>query len=239
MRHILPIAVQGTVRTEAGNGARRHGECVSTFRFDSGAGKVDCQTRVSAPVERGAAAAPRRPGPHHRLPDHDLRRRRGAGARAAPAGSRRSAAVIEALAERTGHRPGPPGEGHESEIPAAPPRRWSARCRPGPRPAVGRCIVADSDGAIVGSIPNDPEKLGRQILDVLGPSQPLTTFGAAAGTLEITLPNGARRVRHGAGIAQSARHPRRRRDRIERALPAGDRPRRSLSPCRQPPASWC
>ncbi len=52
-------------------------------------------------------------------------------------------------------------------------------------------IVADSDGAIVGSVPNDPEKLGRQILDVLGPSQPLTTFGAAAGTLEITLPNGA------------------------------------------------
>ena len=52
-------------------------------------------------------------------------------------------------------------------------------------------IVADSDGTIVGSVPNDPEKLGRQILDVLGPSQPLTTFGAAAGTLEITLPNGA------------------------------------------------
>ena len=33
--------------------------------------------------------------------------------------------------------------------------------------------------------------LGRPILDLLGPSQPLTTFGAAAGTLEITLPDGA------------------------------------------------
>ncbi len=52
-------------------------------------------------------------------------------------------------------------------------------------------IVADSDGTIIGSVPNDPQKLGRQILDVLGPSQPLTTFGAAAGTLEITLPDGA------------------------------------------------
>jgi two-component system cell cycle sensor histidine kinase PleC len=51
-------------------------------------------------------------------------------------------------------------------------------------------LVADADGAIVASIPNDPQKLGRHILDVLGPAQPLTTFGAAAGTLEITLPDG-------------------------------------------------
>ena len=52
-------------------------------------------------------------------------------------------------------------------------------------------LVADADGAIVASIPDDPQKLGRPILDFLGPSQPLTTFGAAAGTLEITLPDGA------------------------------------------------
>ena len=52
-------------------------------------------------------------------------------------------------------------------------------------------LVADADGAIVASVPNDLQKLGRPILDVLGPSQPLTTFGAAAGTLEITLPDGA------------------------------------------------
>ena len=52
-------------------------------------------------------------------------------------------------------------------------------------------LVADADGAIVASVPNDLQKLGRPILDLLGPSQPLTTFGAAAGTLEITLPDGA------------------------------------------------
>jgi len=52
-------------------------------------------------------------------------------------------------------------------------------------------VVADAEGAIVASIPSDPQKLGRRILDVLGPAQPLTTFGAAAGTLEITLPDGA------------------------------------------------
>ena len=52
-------------------------------------------------------------------------------------------------------------------------------------------LLADADGAIIASLPNDPQKLGRPILDLLGPSQPLTTFGAAAGTLEITLPDGA------------------------------------------------
>jgi two-component system, cell cycle sensor histidine kinase PleC len=52
-------------------------------------------------------------------------------------------------------------------------------------------LVADADGAIVASVPNDPQKLGRPILNLLGPSQPLTPFGAAAGALEITLPDGA------------------------------------------------
>ena len=53
-----------------------------------------------------------------------------------------------------------------------------------------RVLIADGDGAIVASAPNEPQLLGRQILDVLGPSQPLTTFGAAAGTMEIALADG-------------------------------------------------
>ena len=52
-------------------------------------------------------------------------------------------------------------------------------------------LVADSDGRIVATLPNDPRQIGRPLIDLLGPSQPLTTFGAAAGTLEITLPGGA------------------------------------------------
>jgi two-component system, cell cycle sensor histidine kinase PleC len=51
-------------------------------------------------------------------------------------------------------------------------------------------LLADADGTIIASYPNDPQRLGRPILDLLGPAQPLTTFGAAAGTLEITLPDG-------------------------------------------------
>jgi two-component system cell cycle sensor histidine kinase PleC len=53
-----------------------------------------------------------------------------------------------------------------------------------------RVLVADGDGAIVATLPGEPQLLGRQMLDVLGPSQPLTTFGATAGTMEITLGNG-------------------------------------------------
>src|SRR5271154_4465385 len=54
-----------------------------------------------------------------------------------------------------------------------------------------RILTADGDGAIVAIVPGtDLPPRGRHILDVLGPSQPLTTFGAAAGTMEIVLPDG-------------------------------------------------
>ena len=49
-------------------------------------------------------------------------------------------------------------------------------------------LVADSEGTIIGSVPADPQKLGRPILDVLGVAQPLTALGSA-GTIEVTLPN--------------------------------------------------
>ena len=53
-----------------------------------------------------------------------------------------------------------------------------------------RILIADADGKIIAGAPNEPLTLGRNILDVLGPSQPLTTFGADAGTLEIMLADG-------------------------------------------------
>jgi len=53
-----------------------------------------------------------------------------------------------------------------------------------------RILIADSDGHIVAAAPNDSPMIGRGILDVLGPLQPLTTLGAAAGTREIMLANG-------------------------------------------------
>src|SRR5580658_4629200 len=47
-------------------------------------------------------------------------------------------------------------------------------------------FLTDADGTIVASVPNQPQKLGHHILDVLGPN-----IGVTPGTLEITLPDGA------------------------------------------------
>jgi len=65
------------------------------------------------------------------------------------------------------------------------------RALPGWTAAAGRRIlIADGNGTILAAFPAEPALQGRHILDVLGPSQPLTTFGAAAGTMEIALPDG-------------------------------------------------
>jgi two-component system, cell cycle sensor histidine kinase PleC len=56
----------------------------------------------------------------------------------------------------------------------------------------GRSIlIADANGNIVASAPNEPSWQGRHILDVLGPTQPLpTTTSGASGTTESTMPDG-------------------------------------------------
>ena len=50
-------------------------------------------------------------------------------------------------------------------------------------------LVTNAEGAIVASLPSEAGLLGRHILDVLGPLQPVTILGAAAGTREIALPD--------------------------------------------------
>src|SRR5439155_24134852 len=40
-------------------------------------------------------------------------------------------------------------------------------------------------------VPLPPGFIGRRLLDILGHAQPLTTFGAAAGVLDITLTDGS------------------------------------------------
>jgi len=49
-------------------------------------------------------------------------------------------------------------------------------------------LVADASGTIVAAAPNAPQMLGRQLLEVLGPLQPLTT--SESGTREIMLADG-------------------------------------------------
>ena len=97
--------------------------------------------------------------------------------------------TVEALADHFAlvlDRPSPSGKPNLARTAAAIPHDV-------PEWAIGggrRILIANSDGAIIASIPNDPPVHGRPILDVLGPLQPLTTFGARARTMQITLPDG-------------------------------------------------
>src|SRR6516165_4785236 len=52
-------------------------------------------------------------------------------------------------------------------------------------------LIANADGAISTTAPLEAGMVGRRLIDVLGPAQPLTTFGAAAGVLEIPLADGS------------------------------------------------
>jgi two-component system, cell cycle sensor histidine kinase PleC len=51
-------------------------------------------------------------------------------------------------------------------------------------------LITNTEGVGLVSAPLGAETTAQRLLDVLGPAQPLTTFGALAGTLEITLGDG-------------------------------------------------
>ena len=50
--------------------------------------------------------------------------------------------------------------------------------------------VHNGDGTTVTAVPLEATTMGRNLIDVLGPVQPLTTLGAAAGVLEIPMADG-------------------------------------------------
>ncbi len=52
-------------------------------------------------------------------------------------------------------------------------------------------LVSNADGTTSASAPLEAGMVGRRLIDVLGSTQPLTTFGAAAGVLEIPLADGS------------------------------------------------
>jgi two-component system cell cycle sensor histidine kinase PleC len=52
-------------------------------------------------------------------------------------------------------------------------------------------VVTSSDGTTIATAPLEAGFVGRRLIDILGPTQPLTTFGAAAGVLEIPLSDGS------------------------------------------------
>ena len=189
MRQLFRSRVRGISPSGGRHGARRDGECVSTFGFHPGSGEVNRQAGLPPPCQRRTAFAARRAGAAIAFllticvgaVVQVLEQRRQV--------VRDARQAIEALADQITF-----GLEYTGRDLRGNPNRNSAaleRIMPAWAATADRVVLlADADGAIIASYPNDPQKLGRPILDLLGPTQPLTTFGAAAGTLEITLPDG-------------------------------------------------
>ncbi|MBS0248086.1 MAG: PAS-domain containing protein [Proteobacteria bacterium] len=73
------------------------------------------------------------------------------------------------------------------------PQQLLATALPGWAAGNGRSILlTDAHGAVTAAIPATERTIGRRLIDLIGPAQPLTTFGAEAGVLEITTPAGDR-----------------------------------------------
>jgi two-component system cell cycle sensor histidine kinase PleC len=53
-------------------------------------------------------------------------------------------------------------------------------------------LLSNAEGVVTATTPPLAGALGRKLIDLLGPTQPLTTFGASAGVLDITLPDDSR-----------------------------------------------
>ena len=57
-----------------------------------------------------------------------------------------------------------------------------------------RFILTNAEGVVTAATPPTDATIGRRLIDLLGPTQPLTTFGAGAGVMEITLPDATRAI---------------------------------------------
>jgi two-component system cell cycle sensor histidine kinase PleC len=73
------------------------------------------------------------------------------------------------------------------------PEQVLARVLPPWATAAGRrFLLTNANGVVIAATPSGDRSVGRRLIEVLGPKQPLTTFGAGAGVMEIALPNDSR-----------------------------------------------
>jgi two-component system cell cycle sensor histidine kinase PleC len=70
------------------------------------------------------------------------------------------------------------------------PQELLVRALPAWGPTAGRhFILTNAEGVVMAATPATDNTIGRRLIDLLGPTQPLTTFGAGAGVMQITLPD--------------------------------------------------
>ncbi len=73
------------------------------------------------------------------------------------------------------------------------PQEMLAQALPPWATAAGRrFMLTNAEGVVAAATPSADATIGRRLIDLLGPTQPLTTFGAGAGVMEITLPDASR-----------------------------------------------
>ena len=73
------------------------------------------------------------------------------------------------------------------------PQELLARALPPWATAAGRrFVLTNAEGVVAAATPAADATVGRRLIDLIGPTQPLTTFGAGAGVMEITLPDQTR-----------------------------------------------
>ena len=95
-------------------------------------------------------------------------------------------AVADLAAERLQHSQNPQdARERPRQVLAQALPEWASR-------AGRRFILTNSDGVVAAALPAAAGTVGRRLIDLLGPAQPLTTFGADAGVMEITLPDQSR-----------------------------------------------
>lgn len=92
-------------------------------------------------------------------------------------------AAADLMGERLDRSPKDDAAKHPQELLARVMPDWVTR---GGRHA----LVSNAEGTIVATTAALDPLIGQRLIDFLGPTQPLTTFGASAGVLEITLANG-------------------------------------------------
>ena len=99
-------------------------------------------------------------------------------------------ATLDAVADLTAQRLSHPPKDALSR-----PQEILSHALPAWADAAGRrYLLANTDGTVLAVSPALDATVGYRLIDLLGPAQPLTTFGAGAGVREIILPDGTEAI---------------------------------------------